>query len=382
MQLQIWSDINWTLIIAIIAGSAVLAFLGDILGSKYGRQRISIFGLRPRYTSRLITAFTGIFISVVVLTVMSLFSRNVRALIFTMKYLQQQMDGLRVELQTTGVELEKNRDELFSSLVQLGEQQALLQTTTMSLDMTHIELERSRNDRDLLLNEKNGLEAAVASLRGESEELKRELEVMRLEVIAVQANALLAQTVILPETPGERAVEILSSFKERVRVTVFQRFFETRGMASSDDVRLTFDPAEESAIVARVSGARERFYLRAMAAENIAFGEDVRVRLECNRSYLLYDGGETLYRKLVDPGEPAFNAEESLHVFLRELRYRALRSGILPDPSTNSVGSLEGEDFFDVVEAMKRRNAPTIINAVALEDIYTEGPVRIKIVLE
>ncbi|MDR3264529.1 MAG: DUF3084 domain-containing protein [Synergistaceae bacterium] len=381
MQLQIWSDINWTLIVAIIAGSAVLAFLGDILGSKYGKQRISIFGLRPRYTSRLITAFTGIFISVAVLTVMSFFSRNVRALIFTMKYLQQQTDELRVELRTTGVELEKNRDELFSSLVQLSEQQALLQTTAMSLDMTHIELERSRNDRDLLLSEKNDLEASVSSLRNESEELKRELEVMRLEVIAVQANALLAQTVILPGAPAERVSEILASFREQVHVAVVQRFIEMRGPLS-DDVKLIFDPAEESEVVARVSDARERFYLRAVATENIAFAESVRVRLECDRSYLLYDRGETLYRKLVDPEEAAFNAEESLHVFLRELRYRALRSGVMPDPSTNSVGSLEGEDFFDVVEAMKNRNTPTIINAIALEDIYTEGPVRIKIVLE
>ncbi|MDR1873969.1 MAG: DUF3084 domain-containing protein [Synergistaceae bacterium] len=381
MQSQLWTDINWTLIIALVAGSAVLACLGDVLGSKYGKQRISIFGLRPKYTSRLITAFTGIFISISVLTVLSFFSQNVRALIFATKYLQRQVDSLRMELRSSGAELEKNQDELLSSLLQLSEQRALLQATAISLDMTHIELERSRNDRDLLLGEKNQLETSVASLRTESEELKRELDTMRLEVIAIRANSLLAQAVVPPGTPKERVSAILSSLEDRARSAVLQKFFET-GNAVSDDVTLTFDPTEEAAIVLRVSDAGVRFYLRAVAVENIAIGEEVRIRLECDRSYLLYDRGETLYRKLIDPREPDFNAEEALHVFLRELRYRTIRSGVMPDPSTNSVGSLEGEDFFDVVEKMKDSGVPMIVSAVALEDIYTEGPVGVKINLE
>jgi uncharacterized protein (DUF3084 family) len=381
LQSQLWTDINWTLIIALVAGSAVLACLGDVLGSKYGKQRISIFGLRPKYTSRLITAFTGIFISISVLTVLSFFSQNVRALIFATKYLQRQVDSLRMELRSSGAELEKNQDELLSSLLQLSEQRALLQATAISLDMTHIELERSRNDRDLLLGEKNQLETSVASLRTESEELKRELDTMRLEVIAIRANSLLAQAVVPPGTPKERVSAILSSLEDRARSAVLQKFFET-GNAVSDDVTLTFDPTEEAAIVLRVSDAGVRFYLRAVAVENIAIGEEVRIRLECDRSYLLYDRGETLYRKLIDPREPDFNAEEALHVFLRELRYRTIRSGVMPDPSTNSVGSLEGEDFFDVVEKMKDSGVPMIVSAVALEDIYTEGPVGVKINLE
>jgi uncharacterized protein (DUF3084 family) len=367
--------------VGIIAGSAFLAFLGDMLGSKYGKQRISILGLRPKYTSRLITAFTGIFISVVVLTVVAFFSQNVRALIFSIKFLQRQSSQLRTELQATREELSKNQDELLSSRVLLDTQTVLLDTTSISLDIARLELERSRNDRDLLLDEKEHLEAAVETLRSESEELKRELEAVRLEAIAVQANALLAQTAVPPGTPEEEVVKILDSLKERVHLEIFQKLSERWG-PMTDNVKVKFDAKEESDFIARVSNAGRRFYLRALAAENITMGEAVGVRLEYGRSNLLYDREERIYRKLVDPEEPGFNAEETLHVFLRELRYRAVRAGVLIDPATNSVGALEGEDFFDVVEKMKLRKTPTIINAIALEDIYTEGPVRIKIELE
>ena len=51
MQTQVWSGTNWPLIVGLIFGSVALALLGDVLGFKYGKQRISVFGLRPRYTS-------------------------------------------------------------------------------------------------------------------------------------------------------------------------------------------------------------------------------------------------------------------------------------------------------------------------------------------
>ena len=346
MQPQLWSDTNWVLIISIIAGSAILAYAGDVLGFKYGKQRISIFGLRPRHTSRLITAFTGMFISVVVLTILSFFSDGVRTALFRMKALQQETNMLTVQLQTTA-----------------------------------LNMETLRKDRDVLFNEKNDLEATVSSLRGEAEDLRRNLDRMRLGAITVQTNSLLAQKVIPPGSDRETVEEILTDLEDSVRVEVADKRSERRYTVSSD-VALTIDPEEKAGVAARALGSPERLYVRALAAENTALGEAVAVRLESGMSYLLYDEGETVHRKLVRPGESNFNAEEALHVFLRELKNRAIDNGVKPDPATYSVGSLEGEDFFETVEALKSMKALTVINAVALQDIYTEGPVRIKIFLE
>jgi uncharacterized protein (DUF3084 family) len=347
------TQVNWTLIVLIVAGSALFAYLGDVLGSKYGKQRISLFGLRPKYTSRVITALTGIFISVAVLTVMSFFSENVRAALLTMQSLR----------------------------ARLAEHETLLQTTALSLDITRFNLETLRGDRDLLLSEKNDLEASILSLKEEYEETRRALDVMRLGTIVAQANSLLAQTFILPGTPRARVLEIMDALGDDVRVTIAGKRSEKRPV-DSNDVRLTFNPLEESAAVARLSDASERMYLRVLAAENIAADEEIRGRLESGPSQLVYEKGAALYRKLIDPREKDFNAEDAMHLFLRELKLRAIQYGILPDPATNSVGSLEGENFFEAVEKLKAIKTATILNAVALDDIYTEGPVRITIVLE
>ncbi|MBQ3450117.1 MAG: DUF3084 domain-containing protein, partial [Synergistaceae bacterium] len=75
-------------------------------------------------------------------------------------------------------------------------------------------------------------------------------------------------------------------------------------------------------------------------------------------------------------------AEEMLHYFLRELRNKALNDGIIPEPATSNVGTLDGEAFFSAVETLNAITEPVIITALASGDIYTEGPVVISIIFE
>ena len=381
MQSLVWTDTNWTLIISIIAGSAILAYAGDVLGFKYGKQRISIFGLRPRYTSRLITAFTGMLISVIVLTILSFFSESVRAALFRMKSLQQDLNRVTIQLQNSHTAILNAQNELSNSRERLNEMQYQLQTTALSLDITRFDMETLRQDRDMLFNEKGDLEVMTSYLRDEAEELRLSLDRMRLGAITVQINSLLAQKVVYPGTPREIVEEVISDLKESAREEVANKRSEWL-YTVSDDVVLVIDLDEEREIAVLAADSQDRLYLRVMAAENIAMNEVVTVRFESGISFLLYYEGETVHRKLVRPELSGFNAEETLHVFLRELKNQAIRNGVKPDPATYSVGSLEGEDFFETVEALKSMDNPTIINAVALQDIYTEGPVRIKILLE
>ena len=353
MQPQFWTDTNWILIFSIIAGSAALAYAGDVLGFKYGKQRISIFGLRPRYTSRLITAFTGMFISVVVLTILSFFSEGVRTALFRMRSLQHEIHQVTHQLQEAVLELETTR----------------------------FEMEILRQDRDMLSHERSNLETMVLSLRYEAEDLRISLDRIRGEAITVQINSLLAQRAILAGSSSEAVSEIMASLEASARDTVAamrsERFYTTPAR-----VELVIDPEEAAKTAERAANSPYRLYVRALAAENTALDDVVAVRLESGLSHLLYLEGESIHHRLVNPAEIGFNAEEALHVFLRELRFQAIRNGVRPDPATFSVGSLEGEDFFETVEALRTKDTFTIINALAMEDIYTEGPVRIKILLE
>ena len=381
MQTQTWSGTNWTLIVGLVLGSAVLAVLGDILGFRYGKQRISVFGLRPKYTSRLITAVTGGIISIVILTVLSALSQHVRTALFSMQYVQQQLMDLRLQLQNSQSNAEQAAEDLSLALGSLEEQQGRLQATTVSLDLARLDLESLRNDRILLESEKTELEAAVSAMREESEELKRALSSMRSEAIAFHANVLLAQQVVLPGSSEDQVNEALRALEKDARITVLSRASD-QPFPGLRDLQVVFDPDGKAEAAARLTRSAERRYVRALSAENVALGEPVKVRLEVGESGLVYAAGEPVYRKLVHAQRADWDAEEGLHLFLRELKLKAIRDGVLPDPATNSVGALEGETFFDVVDSLKDVQAPVIVTALASHDIYTEGPVDIRIILE
>ena len=78
------------IIVLVITGGAI-AFIGDKLGSKVGKKRLSIFGLRPKHTSILVTIITGIMITSTTLGIMSVVSENVRTALFGMEKLNKEM---------------------------------------------------------------------------------------------------------------------------------------------------------------------------------------------------------------------------------------------------------------------------------------------------
>ena len=68
------------LLVAVLAGG--IAMLGNQLGRKIGRRKMTVFGLRPRYTSIFITTMTGSVIACLTLALAMLFSQDVREAVF------------------------------------------------------------------------------------------------------------------------------------------------------------------------------------------------------------------------------------------------------------------------------------------------------------
>ena len=367
-MLAFLSDTNWLLIFSLIFGSAILSVLGDSVGSKYGKKRISLFGLRPKHTSKLITAITGALIAIGILTVMSTISQDVRTALFGMKMLRQQMYDLQFQLNRS----EENTSEMRASLAE----------ASASLDLTSFELNSMRNEQILLEQEKHELEASLRIMREESEHLKQSLQALKSEAIALSANVLLGQKAFEPGLTREEIAEDINALKQQVRLNVLAKISD-QAFTRLRDIPIEFDSEIEEKLIVELVSSDERQYVRALSGENYTVGENLRimVRLQNGPSILTYHDGEAIYRKFFTNDDNK-TSEEILHVFLRELRNKAINDGILPDPATNNVGTLDGEAFFNAVEELGRINAPVIINAIASGDIYTEGPVVIDILFE
>ena len=72
----------WTIIAlgmtVLMAG--IIAYNGDVIGRKYGKKRLTLFGLRPKHTAILITSVTGVFISALTTAAIFLLAPPVRRL--------------------------------------------------------------------------------------------------------------------------------------------------------------------------------------------------------------------------------------------------------------------------------------------------------------
>ena len=83
----------WILIVFLILLGGLIAPFGDLLGTKIGKARFSIYKLRPKKTATIITVLTGGFISAISIGLLILFSEEFRQRLFVdIPFLQRTLD--------------------------------------------------------------------------------------------------------------------------------------------------------------------------------------------------------------------------------------------------------------------------------------------------
>ena len=82
---------GWLLILSLLILGGILSTLGDRLGSRVGKARLSLFNMRPRRTAVVITVLTGSLISALSLGLMLLVSRQLRVGLFELDTLQARL---------------------------------------------------------------------------------------------------------------------------------------------------------------------------------------------------------------------------------------------------------------------------------------------------
>jgi uncharacterized protein (DUF3084 family) len=86
------------LIPLLIIVSGLVAFIGNMVGRAIGRKRLTLFGVRPRYTAQIVTVVTGMMITVVTLAVVLLASEDARQALFHLTEVQQQTRQLEAQI--------------------------------------------------------------------------------------------------------------------------------------------------------------------------------------------------------------------------------------------------------------------------------------------
>lgn len=389
-----------------ITGGAV-AFIGDRLGTKIGKKRLSIFGLRPRHTSIVVTILTGMLITVLTFGVMAAISENVRTALFGMEQLNRSMEKIKNDLAAASKELsfaqeEQKRaaDELEKSkneIEKLEDEQQKLEEESEKLKEGNrlLEVEKEslmrRNDEladdNAALGEKNAaLDNENAALAKSNETLAERAKNLRDGLVAIRegdivyrAGEVIASGVIMG---GRDKDEVAGDIAQLVDVAS-RNVGERLGSAQEGGDIWIYQP-EYDAAIERIADSDKDMVVRITSAGNLVRGEPVHTSLELYENSIIYRKDEFIIAKTyIVTNLSGGEAEDLLMNFLQDVNSAAAAKGILKDPIRGSVGIMEGEQFYDLVEAlMPIKNKAIILSAYARDATDALGPLRLNIKLE
>lgn len=406
---------GWFMLIVLAVMGGLIAYLGDKIGSKVGKRKIKLMGLRPKYTSILVTIMTGISIAVVTLGVMSVLSENARVALFGMNKLRQQQhvleeqrDRLLAEADKLAREMQEKNDLLADNELKLASQEEQLDGANDRLRLTLLDLEQVQAARDdasaqlgIVQTAFNQANADLATARGEIEELEHTKAGLTKTVAALDERNRLLNESMLTVREGTvlfRVGEVLSSSV----LTAGQPQDETRSQLSgimvniNNMIRQRLNITDEKAVLLYISpdefertvqelsnSPKSSKLIRVTAAGNIITGEPALVHVNVYDNNLVYNRGREVYTEYFTSEEIASGAELQLLHFLHNVNRSAQSDGILPDPLSGNVGALTAVEMFDTISRMKAYgNTGLTLQAVTTQNIFTAGPLRIEIRVE
>ncbi len=141
------------LVIFLVVIGGLIAYFGDKIGMKVGKKRLTIFNLRPKHTSVLITVLSGVLITTLTIIFLVLASNNVKLALFEMDNLLAEKEELAEEVAMKELQLnnlsynfslfsgEKNYLALDNQYYQAGEaiaSQVISQEDNLEYELNHL----------------------------------------------------------------------------------------------------------------------------------------------------------------------------------------------------------------------------------------------------
>lgn len=394
------------LIVVLVLTGGVIAFIGDRLGSKVGKKKLSLFGLRPRHTSILVTIITGILITTVTFGILAIASKDVRTALFGMNKLKAELNekqsmleeasgalvNVKNNLNTTKEEYAKSKKDLEETQEDLEiaqqaaellrQEQVALQNRNQELwsdNQTLIEHNQSlaENNQFLLANNES-LKADNLELEKTNSDLQEGIENIRERPIIYRVGELLASGVI---KKTDDPVKIQNDLNQIIALAN-SKIIDRLGTEGSKDGVWIY-PIEYQKAMDRLKQAKGDTVIRLIVAANLVKGDPVLTELEMHPNRVVYQENEFVYQKIYNVPIDGSNSEMLISDFLRNVNMTAINNGILPNPLTGTVGVINGNQIYAIEKALaENRGKDVLISAFAASDTEVLGPLRLHIYLK
>ncbi|TAE60197.1 MAG: DUF3084 domain-containing protein [Nostocales cyanobacterium] len=124
---------GYILIAAILILGGVIATVGDRIGTRVGKARLSLFNLRPKKTAVLVTIFTGGIISASTLAILFAADEGLRKGVFELEDIQKDLIHKREQLKIAETQKDQVENQLTEAKKEQAQAQAELQKINQSL---------------------------------------------------------------------------------------------------------------------------------------------------------------------------------------------------------------------------------------------------------
>lgn len=378
-------------IIAIMGG--LIAYMGDKLGTKVGKRRMSLFGLRPKHTSILVTIVTGLLVAAATVGVLTFTSQSVRTALFGMDQLRADMNRLDSEVKAKTEELaqgqaliEANKRELAVRMAEIDTIRAEVEQSRADLAAaqdakaaTEAELAKLQSSYNTVSKKLADLEATrakmeghIAELQDTQERLQNGIIHLREGTILFQVDQLLAQAVVRNGLDEEEATEAINNIINDTNKLVLRRI----GLEDHGEHVVFVDRQNTEVAIQKIVESKTPMVLQVVAAGNIIAGEPAIATIQVYPQQFIYKSGATIHSAVIDGG---LNAQGSMLSFLKQVNEQAKEKGVIPDSMTGDIGTIPGDELFSAIRRVSMMQGKVHVEAYADGDTYASGPVHIKL---
>lgn len=180
---------GYVLILAVLMLGGIIATVGDRIGTKVGKARLSLFNLRPRQTATLVSITTGSVISASTLAILFGISSQLRTGVFELRQIQTDLATAEDQLAEALTEQEEVREDLQSASAERQRALARLREINQFLDQaveqqqrTEAQLKQTRDQLTTVSDQAQALRQSTTTLRAERDRLVQQQRAIQAQI--------------------------------------------------------------------------------------------------------------------------------------------------------------------------------------------------------
>lgn len=372
--------IRLMIIMAVVGG--LIAYLADKMGSKIGKKKMSVFGLRPKHTALLLTVASGVVISFLSILTVTISSESARTALFGMEKIQAELKALNKEKETAAKALEeaKGNVKAQNEIIELLDKD--IKKSTEAKKQVEAQLHGIQGKYALARMEVKSLSDAKANLANEVKDLEATTERLRQGIVNMREGqvfyragevvyAAVLRGGMSPEENKDQVMWLLQNANE----SALQRLGDMKPDKPVQVIWISQDIVNDT--LNALSKSKENYLCRLRTFANIIVGELVVCDIEMVPNKLIYEDGEEICQADYNALERPMPADAVVMEFLGKVNHSAVAKGVLADPVTGKVGTLDAESMVMASNAIKNATGTFRITAYAKGEVTTAGPVRV-----